>query len=67
MTEIIKSQNKENITISWCKEWKKDGNVCLCDQNGEILAEQTNQVNRYFARTIDTTLYGKLLMYNLLA
>lgn len=56
MIEIIKAENKKDITISWKNEIK--GNAYLYD-NDKLLAENSHEINRYFARTINTALYGK--------
>jgi len=55
--EIIK-ENKKDITVSWKNEMK--GNAYLYD-NDKLLAESSHEINRYFARTINTALYGKNL------
>ncbi|GAB1869130.1 Bifunctional aminoacyl-tRNA synthetase [Camponotus japonicus] len=52
--EIIK-ENKKDITVSWKNEMK--GNAYLYD-NDKLLAESSHEINRYFARTINTALYG---------
>lgn len=59
VAEIIRSQNKENIEIVWCDDWKGDGNVKLTDSQGRVLGERSSDVSRYFARTTCTDLYGK--------
>lgn len=58
VAEIIRSQNKENIEIVWCDDWKGDGNVKLTDSQGRVLGERSSDVSRYFARTTCTDLYG---------
>lgn len=59
MAEVVKSRNKNNITISWRKEWKEQGNARLYDKNNKLLAAHNNDINRYFARALDHELYGK--------
>ncbi|TGZ49279.1 Uncharacterized protein DBV15_03110 [Temnothorax longispinosus] len=57
VVEVIKSENKKDITISWDKTWDKDSNVCLYDRDEEILGEHNNEISRYLARTINPALY----------
>ncbi|XP_077269800.1 uncharacterized protein LOC143901394 isoform X1 [Temnothorax americanus] len=57
VAEVIKSENKKDITISWDKTWDKDSNVCLYDKDEEVLGERNNEVSRYLARTINPALY----------
>ncbi|CAD1476646.1 unnamed protein product, partial [Heterotrigona itama] len=58
VVEIINSQNKEKIEIIWCSDWKCDGNIQLTDNRNKVLGKKSNDVSRYFARTICTNLYG---------
>ncbi|XP_077280024.1 glutamyl-prolyl-tRNA synthetase [Temnothorax americanus] len=58
VAEVIKSENKKDITISWDKTWNKDSNVCLYDKNEEVLGEHNNEISRYLARIINPALYG---------
>ncbi|XP_077269666.1 uncharacterized protein LOC143901332 isoform X1 [Temnothorax americanus] len=57
VAEVIKSENKKDITISWDKTWDKDSNVCLYDKDEEVLGERNDEVSRYLARTINPALY----------
>ncbi|CAK9815538.1 Bifunctional glutamate/proline--tRNA ligase [Anthophora quadrimaculata] len=58
VAEIINSENKGQIEIVWCNEWKGDENVQLRDDQNKMLAERSTDVSRYFARTTYTDLYG---------
>lgn len=58
VTEIINAEDRNGIDIIREKEIK--GNACLYDKD-KLLAEGTNEINRYLARTINTALYGKNL------
>ncbi|XP_076234604.1 glutamyl-prolyl-tRNA synthetase [Calliopsis andreniformis] len=58
VAEIINTQNKEKVEIIWCNDWKGNGNVRLTDSQNKVLGERSNDVSRYFARTIHTDLYG---------
>lgn len=58
MTEIIRTENETDIDITW-----KDltGDYSSLYDNHTLLAQCSYGINRYFARTINTTLYGKYL------
>lgn len=58
VVEIINSQIKEKIEIIWCDDWKGYGNIQLIDNQNKILGEKSNDISRYFARTVCTDLYG---------
>lgn len=61
VVEIINSQIKERIEIVWCDDWKGHGNVQLIDNQNKILGEKSNDISRYFARSVCTDLYGKYI------
>ncbi|KAM0731770.1 Bifunctional glutamate/proline--tRNA ligase [Formica fusca] len=55
VTEIIRTENETDIDITW-----KDltGDYSSLYDNHTLLAQCSYGINRYFARTINTTLYG---------
>lgn len=58
VAEVIKSENKKDIIISWDKTWTEKSNVCLYDKDNTVLGEYNNVISRYLARTINPALYG---------
>lgn len=58
VAEVIKSENKNDIIISWDKTWSEKLNVCLYDKDDKVLGEYNNEISRYLARTINPALYG---------
>lgn len=58
MAEIVKAENDKEIAIEFKNGASKI--ACLYD-NDVLLAENRDQINRYFARAINTALYGKSL------
>ncbi|KAL0114050.1 hypothetical protein PUN28_011398 [Cardiocondyla obscurior] len=69
VAEVIKSENNQDIIISWNKKigtlkesgsrnWNENLNVCLYDKEKKVLGEGNNEISRYLARTINPALYG---------
>lgn len=58
VAEVIKSENKKDIIVSWDKTWNKKSNICLYDKDDKVLGEYNNEISRYLARTINPALYG---------
>lgn len=61
VAEVVNSEKTEKIEVVWCDEWKGDGNVRLTNSQNEALGERSYDVGRYFGRTTQTDLYGKLI------
>lgn len=57
MTEIINAENSNSIHIIYKEGMKRK--ACLYDETNKLLVEGTNEINRYLARTVNITLYGK--------
>nr|XP_033338499.1 bifunctional glutamate/proline--tRNA ligase [Megalopta genalis] len=58
VVELINSESKSKIDVLWRDDWTKKENVQLMDSQNKVLAETSNEVGRYFARTTHINLYG---------
>ncbi|KAG7207935.1 hypothetical protein KM043_009523 [Ampulex compressa] len=58
VAKLIEKQYEGKIKLVWCNVWKEVGNVRLTYDKVQLLGSTSNEVNRYFARTIAMDLYG---------
>ncbi|XP_076277629.1 glutamyl-prolyl-tRNA synthetase isoform X2 [Lasioglossum baleicum] len=58
VAELINSENKGKIEVLWSDDWNNDRSIQLTNSQNKVLAENSNEVVRFFARTTCIDLYG---------